>query len=149
VLQISEQEAALAVTREERARAYVEMADVWRRHLGDPEQAELFYARARAEGWSDARAAPANGCAGRTADAGRRTGTARTESARTSPRAAVRRDEFEFYDDLEVDSRSMRRGRRPTSRRARLHRRSAHDARVRDGRHGRARAERRRHRAER
>ena len=48
VLQIGEQEAALAESTEERARAYVVMADVWQRHLGDTDQAEQLYARARA-----------------------------------------------------------------------------------------------------
>ena len=50
VLQLGEQEAALAESAEERARAFVVMADVWQRHLGDAEQAELLYARARSEG---------------------------------------------------------------------------------------------------
>ena len=105
VLQISEQEAALAVTREERARAYVEMADVWRRHLGDPEQAELFYARARLEGWSDARAAkptavPAAPPTPAVAPAPPAPSAAPPVTAAPGPSLA---DEFEFYDDLEVD----------------------------------------------
>jgi len=105
VLQISEQEAALAVTREERARAYVEMADVWRRQLGDPEQAELFYARARLEGWSDARAAkptaaPAAPPTPAVAPAPPAPSPASPFSAASGSSLA---DEFEFYDDLEVD----------------------------------------------
>jgi golgin subfamily B member 1 len=100
VLQISEQEAALAATPEERARAFVEMADVWRRHLGDPEQAEIFYTRARMEGWQGtgpAAAAPV---------------TPPTPVAEPAPSAAPVRaaepsepadDEFQFYDNLEVE----------------------------------------------
>jgi cellulose synthase operon protein C len=114
VLQISEQEAALAGSREERARAYVEMADVWRRHLGDPEQAEMFYARARLEGWSDARAAkPADARVSRPAPAPAPTTPAPAAApAPPAPRVEVRiaapprpsvADEFQFYDNLEVD----------------------------------------------
>jgi tetratricopeptide (TPR) repeat protein len=102
VLQISEQEAALAPTREERARAFVEMADVWRRHLGDPEQAEVFYARARLEGWSGP------GAAGATTKGPREL---RVGSAPPAPEPAAEAvepirsaaDEFAFYDDLEVE----------------------------------------------
>jgi tetratricopeptide (TPR) repeat protein len=53
VLQIGEQEAELAESAAERAQAYVVMADVWQRHLGDREQAAQLWARARSEGWSD------------------------------------------------------------------------------------------------
>jgi tetratricopeptide (TPR) repeat protein len=104
VLQISEQEAALAPTREERARAFVEMADVWRRHLGDPEQAEVFYARARLEGWSGQGAAPA----ATPAPAAPPVQVAPPPPiAAPAPRAAEPKidlgDEFEFYDDLEIE----------------------------------------------
>ena len=105
VLQISEQEAGLAATREERARAYVEMADVWRRHLGDPEQAEIFYARARLEGWSDARATkPAAATVAKPAPA---VAPAAPAPIAAAPLAAAPSpspaDEFEFYDNLEID----------------------------------------------
>jgi tetratricopeptide (TPR) repeat protein len=95
VLQLSEQEAALAASSEERARAFVEMADVWRRRLGDPEQAEQLYARARAEGWVDPRAssAPATPPAAITAP---------PAAAASEPVEEVE-EEFEFYPDLEVD----------------------------------------------
>ena len=49
VLQISEQEAALAESPEERARVFAEMGDIWQRELGDAAQAEELYARARSE----------------------------------------------------------------------------------------------------
>lgn len=102
VLQLSEQEASLARTREERARLFVEMADVWRRHLGDPEQAELLYARARLEGWSDG---PPDEPAAETAappapiDAPAPPAPASIAAAPSPPPA----DEFEFYDNLEVE----------------------------------------------
>ena len=107
VLQISEQEAALAATREERARAYVEMADVWRRHLADPEQAEVFYARARLEGWSDPRPAPAPAKPVARVD---RVAAPTPPPAPPAAPAPIMAEpsrspahEFEFYDDLEVD----------------------------------------------
>jgi tetratricopeptide (TPR) repeat protein len=109
VLQISEQEAGLAGTREERARAYVEMADVWRRHLGDPEQAELFYARARLEGWRDPHAGATRAVPGAPPAAAAPVKAAPpaqpappAQSAQPAPNASPA-DEFEFYDDLEVD----------------------------------------------
>jgi len=49
VLQIGEQQALLAESSEARARILAEMGDVWLRELGDQEQAESLYARARAE----------------------------------------------------------------------------------------------------
>ena len=111
VLQISEQEAALAPTREERARAFVEMADVWRRHLGDPEQAEVFYARARLEGWSGPGAAPAAKPAPGAIPAAPVAPPVQVAApapiAVPAPRAAEPKidlgDEFEFYDDLEIE----------------------------------------------
>lgn len=99
VLQISEQEAALAGSREERARAFVEMADVWRRHLGDPEQAEVFYARARLEGWSG----PGAAAAAAAEKIAPRAPAPPTPVAAPEEPARSPADEFEFYDDLEVE----------------------------------------------
>ena len=49
VLQIGEQEASVAESGEERARIFSEMGDIWLRELGDREQADELYARARSE----------------------------------------------------------------------------------------------------
>jgi tetratricopeptide (TPR) repeat protein len=49
VLQIGEQEAALAQSGEERARIFSEMGDIWHREIGDRQQADELYARARIE----------------------------------------------------------------------------------------------------
>src|SRR4030095_8588287 len=104
VLQLAEQEAALAESTEERARAYVVMADVWQRHLGDAEQAEQLYARARSEGWADPRAgalpAPAPTPAPASALPAPAPPIAPNSAALASPFGD---DEFEFYPDLECD----------------------------------------------
>jgi tetratricopeptide repeat protein len=91
VLQLGEQEAGLAETAEERARAYVVMADVWQRHLGDPAQAEQLYARARAEGWADPRGSAPVAVA------------PAPEPVAEAPTNPFGDDEFEFYPDLECD----------------------------------------------
>jgi tetratricopeptide (TPR) repeat protein len=101
VLQIGEQEAALAESSEERARAYVVMADVWQRHLGDRDQAEQLWARAR-DGPIRARAQRPHR---------RRSHTLRPRRAREAPRRHPPRARgrgplgarFEFYPDLECD----------------------------------------------
>ncbi|HKA15369.1 MAG TPA: hypothetical protein VKH41_10165 [Myxococcota bacterium] len=106
VLQVGEQEAALAESAEERARAYVLMADVWQRYLGDAEQAEQLYARARTEGWTDPRAgavpaappepSPAPGPPPAPANA--------APPPRSEPAKWLLADaQFEFYPDLECD----------------------------------------------
>src|SRR4030095_8961335 len=89
VLPVGEQEAALAESAEERARAYVVMADVWQRHLGDAEQAEQIYARARSAGSDAASALPAPAPP-----------IAPNSAALASPFGD---DEFEFYPDLECE----------------------------------------------
>jgi tetratricopeptide (TPR) repeat protein len=112
VLQLGEQEAALAESGEERARAYVVMADVWQRHLGDGEQAEQFYARARAEGWADPRAS----AAAAPVPASAWPAPAPQPAPEPPPAIASDSDEnltelhledvedaFEFYPDLEID----------------------------------------------
>jgi tetratricopeptide (TPR) repeat protein len=102
VLQLGEQEAALAETAEERARAYVVMADVWKRHLGDPDQAEQLYARARAEGWAD----PHAGASAAPATVWPVPAPASAPAAPTPTAAAVEPEddeEFQFYPDLEID----------------------------------------------
>jgi tetratricopeptide (TPR) repeat protein len=91
VLQIGEQEAALAESSEERARAYVVMADVWQRHLGDREQAEQLWARARQEGWIDR--VPSAPPPAAPAPVPKSVDVAEPEPD----------DEFEFYPDLEID----------------------------------------------
>src|SRR5262245_21789678 len=119
VLQLGEQEAALAESAEERARAFVVMADVWQRHLGDLEQAAELYARARSEGWSDARqASRSEPKASEVHQAGSRSepkasevqkgGAAATtvwpvpaQPKPAEPASPFGDDEFEFYPDLE------------------------------------------------
>jgi tetratricopeptide (TPR) repeat protein len=96
VLQIGEQEAELAESGEERAQAYVVMADVWQRHLGDREQAQQLYERARSEGWTDPR------------EAAKPAPTPVREPAKTAPAqpkapSAIGEDEFEFDPSLECD----------------------------------------------
>jgi tetratricopeptide (TPR) repeat protein len=49
VLQIAELEAATPINADERARLLSEMGDIWQRELGDSEQAEFYYSRARDE----------------------------------------------------------------------------------------------------
>lgn len=98
VLQLGEQEAALAESAEERARAFVVMADVWQRHLGDAEQAEQLYARARSEGWADPRA----GALPTPAPASALPAPA-IEPKSATPANPFGDDEFEFYPDLECD----------------------------------------------
>jgi tetratricopeptide (TPR) repeat protein len=100
VLQIGEQEASLADSAEERARAFVVMADVWQRHLGDLDQAEQLYARARAEGWSDPRASAPAPAAPKPAPAA--AVAADPALVAEAPDFSID-DEFEFYPDLEVD----------------------------------------------
>jgi tetratricopeptide (TPR) repeat protein len=80
------------------------MADVWQRHLGDAEQAEQLYARARTEGWADPRAgalpAPAPTPAPASALPAPAPPIAPNSAALASPFGD---DEFEFYPDLECD----------------------------------------------
>jgi tetratricopeptide (TPR) repeat protein len=114
VLQLGEQEAALAESAEERARAYVVMADVWQRHLGDAEQAEQLYERARSEGWADPRAganeAPASAPASAWPAPAPRAPAALPApppiaaiDADETPTEPDLGDELEFYADLEID----------------------------------------------
>jgi tetratricopeptide (TPR) repeat protein len=102
VLQLGEQEAVLAESAEERARAFVVMADVWQRHLGDAEQAEQLYARARSEGWADPRAgAPPVPARASVLPAPAPPPPIEPKSA--APANPFGDDEFEFYPDLECD----------------------------------------------
>ncbi len=104
VLQLGEQEAALAESAEERARAYVVMADVWQRHLGDAEQAEQLYARARSEGWADPRAGALPALAPTPASALPAPAPPPPVAAKSAaPANLFGDDEFEFYPDLECD----------------------------------------------
>ncbi len=69
VLQIGEQEAVTASSGDERARIYAEMGDIWERELGDREQAEELYARARVESGGGASPDPQQS-AGNTSESG-------------------------------------------------------------------------------
>ena len=105
VLQVGEQKAALAESAEERARAFVVMADVWQRHLGDPDQAEELYARARSEGWADPRAGAAPAPPAKPDTPAAAPAPASTAAASTPEPAPAQGPlagaEFEFYPDLE------------------------------------------------
>lgn len=92
VLQVAELEVSAARDGDERARLYAEMGDIWRRELDDEEQAEEYYARARAEAGGTGDAEPAEEVAQLVQQAWLSAARGESVSALTSLREALEHD---------------------------------------------------------